>query len=120
MLVEEAQHRVDAHGDRVVVAVIAIADSRRDRVKGDNSGNEVIRRSANALKAVAGSSDRLAHSEGTFLVMANNVSDADLPGHLGIFVDAMAAHGVTGWLGFAVAAPDVTDAQLRAVEQLAS
>ncbi|GAA3516902.1 hypothetical protein GCM10022234_10300 [Aeromicrobium panaciterrae] len=120
LIVAEAQHRIDDQGDRVAVAVIAIDGLEAlTRAKGENAGKEVIRRSANALKAVAGSGDWLARSGGTFLAMAHNVGEDDLPEHFGIFVDAMAAHGVTGLLGFAAAAPSVTDAHLRAIDALA-
>ena len=70
------------------------------------SGDELIRRAADALQAVAGSADRLARYGGDeFAVLSNNVAIAELPAHFGIFLDAMAAHGVEASMGFAATGP---------------
>jgi GGDEF domain-containing protein len=110
MLVAEAQQRVDAYGDLVAVAVIDIDGLEAlMETRGSNVSNEVIRRAANALKAVSGSTDRLVrHDDHDFAVLSNNVAVAELPGHFGIFVDAMAAHGVSASIGFAAAGPDMS------------
>ena len=101
LLVAEAQERVDAHGDPVAVAIIHL-DQLTSAAMGPNTGDEITRRAANALKAVSGSSDRLARYGDTKLgVMSNDVPVADLPGHFWIFFDAMAAHGVSASMGFA-------------------
>lgn len=110
LLVIDAQKRIDAHADLVAVAVIdingleALVES-----KGSNVGDELIRRAANALKAVGGSTDRIVrHGDHEFTVLSNNVAVAELPEHFGIFVDAMAAHDVSASIGFAAAGPDTS------------
>lgn len=107
MFVADAQQRVDAYADPVAVAVIdldglkAVNDKR-----GHPAGDELIRRAANALTAVAGSGDRIARYGGDeFALLSNNVAVAELPAHFGIFMDAMAAHDVHASMGFASTGP---------------
>ncbi len=107
MLVADAQQRVDAYGDLVAVAVIDLDGLKAvNDAKGHNAGDELIRRAANAMTAVASSSDRVArHGGDEFAVLSNNVAVDELPAHFGIFLDAMAAHGVNASIGFSATGP---------------
>lgn len=128
MLVDDAQQRVDAYGDLVAVAVIDLDGLKAvNDAKGHSSGDELIRRAANALKAVAGSGDRVARYGGDeFAVLSNNVAVADMAAHFGIFLDAMTAHGVEASMGYAPTGPGATvvdafaraDAEMYAAKQV--
>lgn len=107
MLVADAQQRVDAYADPVAIAVIDLDGLKvlNDK-QGHTAGDELIRRAANALTAVAGSGDRVARYGGDeFAVLSNNVAVTELPAHYGIFLDAMAAHEVQASMGFASTGP---------------
>ncbi len=118
MLVADAQQRIDAYGDPVAVAVIDLDGLKAvNDAKGHNAGDELIRRAANALKAVAGSGDRVARYGGDeFALLSNNVTVADIPAHFGIFLDAMKSRGVDASIGHAATGPgtSVTDAFAQA------
>ncbi|MDR7085895.1 diguanylate cyclase (GGDEF)-like protein [Aeromicrobium panaciterrae] len=107
MFVADAQQRVDAYADPIAVAVIDLDGLKAlNDKRGHTAGDELIRRAANALTAVAGSGDRIARYGGDeFAVLSNNVAVDELPVHFGIFMDAMAGHDVQASMGFASTGP---------------
>lgn len=128
LLVADAQERVDAFGDLVAVGVIDLDGLKAvNDTSGHDAGDALLRRTAEALRSVAGPIDRVARFGGDeFAILSNNVAVADLPAHFDRFLDAMAEHGVEGSLGFASTGPGVAtlanafaqaDAEMYATKQ---
>lgn len=106
-VVEDAQQRVTAFGDPVAVAVIDIDGLKQvNDTYGHEAGDQLIRLAADALRAAATETDRVARYGGDeFVVLSNNLAVDHLPAHYARFTEELRARGVEASLGHAFAGP---------------
>lgn len=106
-VVADAQQRIDAYGDPVAVAVIDLNGLKQlNDTHGHEAGDDLLRRTGEALRAAAGPSDRVARYGGDeFTVLTDGVGVADLPAHYARFTRTLADHGVSASLGYSPTGP---------------
>ncbi|MET0928430.1 MAG: sensor domain-containing diguanylate cyclase [Aeromicrobium sp.] len=109
LLVADAQERVDAFADPVAIGVIDLDGLKAvNDLEGHDAGDELLRRTADALRSVAGPIDQVARYGGDeFAILSNDLPVADLPAHFDTFVATLAIHGIKASLGFSLSAPGV-------------
>lgn len=113
-VVTDAQQRVDAYADPVAVAVIDLDGLKQlNDSQGHAAGDDLLRRTGEALRAAAGPQDRVARYGGDeFTVLTDDVGVTDLPAHFARFTRALADHGVSASLGYSHTGPgDLTVAE---------
>ncbi|HWJ11919.1 MAG TPA: sensor domain-containing diguanylate cyclase [Nocardioides sp.] len=106
-LVADAQRRIDAFGDLIAVAVIDLDGLKvvNDEL-GHAAGDELLRRTAAALRAAGSDRDRIARYGGDeFTILTSDVAVEGLAAHYARFSQALAAQGIPASLGHAHTGP---------------
>lgn len=106
-IVADAQERLDAFGDQVAVAFIDLDDLKRvNDSHGHAAGDELLKKTAQALQSVSTAACHLARYGGDeFVILANGVGPAQVENHFDAFTEALEQAGVRASLGFCAAEP---------------
>lgn len=108
-VVADAQERMDSFGDPVAVAVVDLNGLKAlNDAEGHRAGDGLIRRAAEVLYAVCGSTGFVARYGGDeFAILANGVVPSQAQERFAAFATALTEAGVSASLGFAAAEPGV-------------
>lgn len=103
LLLTDGQERITAYGDPVALAILDLDGLKQvNDTEGHPAGDELLRRAADALTAVASAGDRVARYGGDeFTILANNVPLDGLDQHFSRFVDALTSRGISASIGYA-------------------
>jgi diguanylate cyclase len=103
LLLQDGQERISAYGDPVALAVIDLNGLKEvNDTAGHLAGDDLLRRTADALALTAGPADRVARYGGDeFTILSNNVPLDGLDKHFGRFLDALTSQGISASVGYA-------------------
>lgn len=106
-IVADAQERIDAFGDPVAVAFLDLDDLKMvNDTQGHAAGDELLVRTADALRAASTPASHIARYGGDeFVILANGVTPSQIEDTFEVFRTALAQAQVRASVGYAAAEP---------------